>query len=63
MQSTEEAFRYTEQKFEVGNLNSVDYAIAKTNLLRAKSDKLQAKYEYMFSIKILDFYMGKPFVL
>ena len=63
VQSTEEAFRYTEQKFEVGNVNSVDYAIAKTNLLRARSDKLQAKYEYMFSIKILDFYMGKPFVL
>lgn len=59
VQSTKEAFRYTEQKYEVGNVNSVDYAIAKNNLLRAKSDNLQAKYEYMFSMKILDFYMGK----
>ncbi len=63
VQSTREAFRYTEQKYEVGNVNSVDYAIAKTNLLRARSDNLQAKYEYMFSMKILDFYRGKQFIL
>jgi len=61
--STEEAFRYTEQKYEVGNVNSVDYAVAKNNLLKARSDLLQAKYEYIFSIKILDFYMGKKLEL
>ena len=63
VKSTEEAFRYTEQKYEVGNVNSVDYAISKTNLLRARSDQLQSKYEYVFSVKILDFYMGKPLKL
>ncbi|NOZ46086.1 MAG: TolC family protein [Chlorobi bacterium] len=58
VESTFEAFRYAEQKYEVGNVTLVDYAIAKNNLLRARSDNLQAKYEYIFSMKILDFYRG-----
>ena len=55
-----ESFKYTEQKFNVGLLNSVDYITAKNNLTKAESDLLQAKYEYIFKTKILDFYQGKP---
>lgn len=56
--STEEAFRYTQEKFNLGLVNSVDYNEAKNNLLKAKSNLLQAKYEYIFRTKILDFYNG-----
>ncbi|RXQ89061.1 TolC family protein [Ancylomarina salipaludis] len=56
--STEEAFRYTEEKFNLGLVNSVDYNEAKNNLLRSKSNLLQAKYEYIFRTKIIDFYNG-----
>jgi outer membrane protein len=59
----EEAFKYTSQKFEVGLVNSVDYNIAQNNLVSAKSSMLQAKYEYIFKLKILDLYMNKPIVL
>jgi len=59
----EEAFKYTSQKFEVGLVNSVDYNIAQNNLVSAKSSMLQAKYEYIFKLKILDLYMDKPIVL
>jgi outer membrane protein len=59
----EEAFKYTSQKFEVGLVNSVDYNISQNNLITAKSNMLQAKYEYIFRLKILDLYMGKPIVL
>jgi len=59
----EEAFKYTSQKFEVGLVNSVDYNIAQNNLISAQSSMLQAKYEYIFKLKILDLYMGKPIVL
>lgn len=61
--SNEEAFNYTQQKFEVGLVNSVDFNIAKTDLSRARSDLAQAKYEYIFKIKILEFYQGKPIQL
>ena len=56
--STEEAFRYTEEKFNLGIVNSVDYNQAKNNLLKSKSNLLQAKYEYIFRTKIIDFYNG-----
>ena len=61
--SMAEAFRYTEEKFNVGMVNSVEYNQSKNNLTKAKSDLLQAKYEYIFRTKILDFYAGKSIEL
>jgi outer membrane protein len=61
--STQEAFRYTEEKFNVGMVNSVEYNQSKNNLSAAKSDLLQAKYEYIFRTKILDFYSGRTIEL
>jgi len=56
--SMEESFRYTEQKFNVGMVTPVDYNAAKTQLLSAQSDMSQAKYEFIFKTKVLDFYKG-----
>ena len=61
--STEESFRYTEQKFNVGMVTSVDYNAAKTQLLKSQSDMTQAKYEFVFKTKVLDFYKGLPLKL
>ena len=58
--SMKEAFRYTEQKFNVGLVNSVDYNTSKNQLTQAQSELLQAKYEYVFYINVLEFYKGKP---
>jgi outer membrane protein len=58
-----EAFKYSEQKYNVGLVNSVDYDDAKNKLAEAESNLLQAKYEFVFRLKILDFYMGKPIEL
>ena len=58
-----EAFRYTEEKFNVGMVNSVEYNQSKSNLTAAQSDLLQSKYEYIFRTKILDFYNGVPIIL
>jgi outer membrane protein len=61
--STEESFRYTEQKFNVGLVTSVDYNASKTQLLKSQSDMAQAKYEFVFKTKVLDFYKGNPLSL
>jgi len=61
--SMEEAFRYVEEKFNVGMVNSVDYNLQKNQLTAAQSQLLQAKYEYIFRTKILDFYNGIPIEL
>jgi len=58
VESMEEAFRYVEEKFNVGMVNTVDYNLQKNQLTVAQSQLLQAKYEYIFRTKILDFYNG-----
>jgi outer membrane protein len=58
--ATREAFKYSEQKFDVGMITSYEYNDTKKELTRAESELLSAKYEYLFTMTILDFYMGKP---
>lgn len=63
VQSMQESFRYIEEKYNVGRVNSVEYNDAKSKLAIAESDLIQAKYEFIFRSKILDFYNGIPIQL
>ena len=58
-----ESYRYAEQKFNVGSMNSVDYNNSKKDLEKAESDQIRSKYEFIFKSTVLDFYMGKPITL
>lgn len=59
----QESFRATEQRYNVGDVNFVDYQVASNNLFGARTDLVRAKYEYIFRVKILDFYLGNPITL
>jgi outer membrane protein len=59
VQSLSEAMRANEQRLNVGAINSVDYTQSKTNLARAASELVRAKYDLVLRIKLLDFYLGK----
>lgn len=61
--STEEAFRYIEEKFNLGIVTPLEYNESKNKVTNAQSSFIQAKYEYIFRVKILDFYMGKAISL
>ena len=63
VESMQEAFRYTEQRYELGLMNFVDYTTVKTRLTGAQSDMLQAKFEYIFKTNVLNFYNGQPIAL
>ncbi len=56
--SSAESYNVSEEKFKLGAMNSVDFLIQKTNLTAAESNLLQAKYELVYSHKIIDFYRG-----
>ena len=58
--SLERAFQIAESRLNAGAINATDYSIAKTNLDRARASLVQTKYDYVFRIKILDFYQNKP---
>lgn len=56
-------FKAVENRFNAGAINAVDYNLAKLNLDQAKANLIRAKYEYVFRIKVLDFYLNKPITL
>lgn len=58
--ATSEAFKYAEQKFNVGLINSVEYNDAKKEYNNALSELIQAKYDYVFRVTVIDFYLGRP---
>jgi outer membrane protein len=56
--TTEESFRIIEQRYSLGTASPVDYSVALYNLINARSQLTQAKYQYIFKTTILDFYKG-----
>ncbi|MDO5571023.1 MAG: TolC family protein [Bacteroidales bacterium] len=54
------AFGYESEKFANGRSTPFDLDNVQTRYNRALSEEAQAKYDYVFRVKILDFYNGKP---
>jgi len=61
--ATSIAFQNTEKRHELGAVNVLDLTTAKTNRDIAENDLVVAKYDYLFKLKILDFYEGKELKL
>lgn len=57
--ASEQSFFYAQQKYNVGAISTFDYNNAKTRLQNAQGNLVQAKYDYVFKIKVLDYYQGK----
>jgi outer membrane protein len=55
-----ESFMYAQQKFNAGAISAFDFNSAKNRLFIAESNLLQSKYDYVFKLKVLDYYQGKP---
>lgn len=56
------AFEYAKERYEIGLMNVFDYNQAQTALANAESEVLRTKYDYIFRIKILEFYFGVPLI-
>ncbi len=63
VEALEESFRAKEKSYNLGAVSYVDYQISSFNLFSAKSNLVRAKFDYIFKIKVLDFYLGNPLTL
>lgn len=63
VEALEETFRSVANQYNLGASNFTDYQVASNNLFAAKSDLVRAKFDYIFKLKILDFYQGKSISL
>jgi outer membrane protein len=62
LEARQQSYNYAKEKYDVGLMNSFDFTQAQTLLTNAQSDIIRAKYDYIFKIKILEFYFGIPIV-
>lgn len=56
----EEAFRMIDKRYKAGAASLIEYQLSENRLFQARSDLLRSKYDYIFRMKILDFYLGNP---
>lgn len=54
------AFDYAQERHEVGVINSFEFQQTKQLLESAESQVIRAKYDFIFKLKILEFYFGVP---
>jgi outer membrane protein len=62
LESRQAAFDYAKEKYDVGLMNSFELNQSQTLLSNAQSEVLRSKYDYIFKIKILEFYFGIPII-
>jgi outer membrane protein len=56
----EEAFNYSRERYNVGLLNAFDFSQSQNRFESAQSDVIRTKYDYIFKLKVLEFYFGIP---
>jgi len=56
----EGSFNYARERYEAGLINVFDFNQAQTLFVNAQSEVLRTKYDFIFRIKILEFYFGMP---
>ncbi len=54
------AYNYSKERFEVGLMNAFDFSQAQSRVDNAEADVIRTKYDYIFRIKVLEFYFGIP---
>ncbi len=59
LSSEETSYSNLEKKFNLGMISSTDFLVEKNNYTKAKSNEIQSRYEFLFNIKVVDYYMGK----
>ena len=61
--SSREAFSYAQARYEAGKSTVFEFNEAKTKYAQSLAEQAQAKYDFIFRAKILDFYRGAPLQL
>jgi len=57
------AYDYSKERFNVGLMNAFDFSQAQSRVDDAAAEVIRSKYNYIFRIKVLEFYFGLPIVL
>lgn len=59
MQTADKAFQFANKRYELNLLSAYDLLNSQTNMQRAKLQALYSQYDYVFKMKLLEFYKGQ----
>lgn len=62
-EASEEALENAEVNFETGTISAFDFSLSKNQFLAAKSREIQSKFDYLFKVKVLEFYLFNQITL
>lgn len=63
LEARELAYQYQKDRFDVGLLNAFAFGQSQAQLDDARANVIRSKYDYIFRLKILEFYFGIPIQL
>ncbi|TDT46899.1 outer membrane protein [Maribacter spongiicola] len=63
LEATRLAYDYSKERYEVGLLNAFEFSQTQSRVDNAEADVIRTKYDYIFRIKVLEFYFGIPLSL
>lgn len=59
VETAQKAYDFAKKRFDVGLLNTIDLITNQNNLFRAKINMVSAQADYVFKMKLLEFYKGQ----
>ncbi|MDB2607164.1 TolC family protein [Zobellia sp.] len=57
------AYDYSKERYDVGLMNAFDFSQAQSRVDNAEAELIRTKYDYIFRLKVLEFYFGLPLEL
>lgn len=60
LKAQEESYKNAEESYNAGIMTSFDFEQVRNRLVNAKSSMINAKYNYIFKTKVVEYYYGMP---
>lgn len=57
--ATQKSFEFAQKRYNIGMLNTIDLLTNQNNFFKAKNDLLYSQFDYVFKMKVLEFYKGQ----
>ncbi|WP_162903318.1 TolC family protein [Taibaiella koreensis] len=62
-EASERAYTFAQKRYELGLMNALELLTTQNTAFKAKADALSAKYDLLFKLKVIDYYLGKEIKL
>jgi outer membrane protein len=63
VEASQRAFDFATKRYDLGLMNTIDYITTQNNLFKAQIDKVSAQYDFIFRMKLLEFYRDQKITL